>query len=158
MTEEEAIDHKVNRTGWEPGPWDNEPDRIEWRSAGVPRLPCLMIRNHKGAWCGYVGVPEGHPWFEQDYGAINAEDVHGGLTYSDSCAAPICHVPRAGESPHVWWVGFDCAHAYDHAPGDTAMYRRLKMRVSMSFEAYRDEAYVRAEVNALAAQAQAAAK
>lgn len=40
------------------GPWDSEPNRVEWKHAGVP---CLAVRNQFGAWCGYAAVPPGHP-------------------------------------------------------------------------------------------------
>lgn len=33
--------------------------------------------------CGYLAVPEGHPWYGKHYGDIGA-DVHGGLTYSEA--------------------------------------------------------------------------
>ena len=45
-----------------PAPWLTEPDRLEWTHEGYP---CLAVRNSFGAWCGYVGVPEGHPWYER---------------------------------------------------------------------------------------------
>lgn len=54
---------------------------------------------------GYVGVPNGHPWFGKDYDAINAE-VHGGLTYASDC------VPTQKPDGR-WWVGFDTAHCGD---------------------------------------------
>lgn len=57
---------------------------------------------------GYVGVPQGHPWWGKDYDHIEA-DVHGGLTYSRN------YLP--GETPAThpgyWWVGFDCLHSDD---------------------------------------------
>src|SRR5271170_4491830 len=58
---------------------------------------------------GYVGVPPGHPWFNQDYDLINPNiSVHGGLTYSNN------HVPGL-ESDGFWWVGFDTCHFSDNA-------------------------------------------
>lgn len=53
-------------------------------------------------------------------------NVHGGITYSDACdGGPICHVPREGEPPHVFWFGFDTAHAGDITPGMDAMLATL---------------------------------
>ena len=49
--------------GIPPGPWDNEPDKIQWVDE-TTGLDCLMVRNWWGSWCGYVGVPEGHPLYE----------------------------------------------------------------------------------------------
>jgi hypothetical protein len=128
---------------WGEGPWDGEPDRIEWRKPGSP-LPRMAIRNHFGAWCGYVGVPEGHPLFGKGWDAPECEAiaVHGGLTYGNACAGNVCHVPQPGEPDHVWWLGFDCAHCFDHAPG---------LGVRFEGDTYRDVAYVIAETERLAA-------
>ena len=66
-----------------------------------------VIHNGQGYRCGYVRIPAGHPWHGKDYDNIAAE-VHGGLTFADAdvpCDAP-------GED-NDWWVGFDCAHAFD---------------------------------------------
>src|SRR5574339_539175 len=70
--------HKVNRDGWPPGLWDNEPmDAQLW----VHGYTCLTMRATLGSWCGYVGVPEDHPWYDKGYDEIEAY-VHGGLTFS----------------------------------------------------------------------------
>lgn len=109
----EAAEYKVDRSGWAPGPWDGEPDRIEWRAHG---LPCLMVRHEtSGHWCGYAAVPPGHPAHGKHYDAVDAE-VHGGLTYAELCAGHVCHVPHPGEPDNVWWLGFDCAHGHDAQP------------------------------------------
>ncbi len=61
-----TIPDKYDRSHWQDsGPWVNEPDRVEWSRAG---LPCLMLRNRSGAWCGYVAVPPGHPLHGLAYG------------------------------------------------------------------------------------------
>lgn len=148
----EQPEHKVDRTGWPPGPWDDEPDRIEWRSDG---LPCLIVRNRWGALCGYVAVSDGHPWFGEDYNALPALEVHGGLTYTGSCADHICHAPAEGEPDHVWWIGFDCAHSMDLAPRLRAQLSELSFKPDdwPDYEIYRDVAYVRAEVERLATMA-----
>lgn len=142
MSEQEQIDaYKCDRSEWGRGPWDDEPDdRVEWRSEG---LACLMVRNYSGAWCGYVGVPPGHPWHGVNYNDVDAI-VHGGLTYSDRCAGHICHVPSEGEPHDVWWLGFDCFHSGDKPPLG---------RPWFPGGTYRDARYVRSEVNGLARQA-----
>jgi len=40
-----------------------------------------------GAWCGYVGVPKGHPYHgnSYDHDGVNV-DVHGGLSFANGCA------------------------------------------------------------------------
>lgn len=145
----------MDKTAWGPGPWQSEPDRAEWRSNG---LPCLIVRSEAtGSLCGYVGLSEGHPWFERDYVDIPAE-VHGGFTYAGHCSGHICHVPEPGEPDHVWWIGFDCGHAFDLQPGLVASMADLGLRSLplLSGWEYRDLPYVRACVEALALQAHAA--
>jgi hypothetical protein len=154
MTDHHNEPEAIDRTGWPSGPWDGEPDRVEWRHQG---LPCLAVRGPLGAWCGYVGVPPGHPWHGQGYDAVDAE-AHGGLTYAAACARHVCHVPAPGEPADVWWVGFDCGHAEDRIPGMEAAYAAMGLRLRPSpwpgvEVAYRDLTYVRAEVEDLARQA-----
>jgi hypothetical protein len=43
-----------------PGPWDNEPDELWWADEKTG-YECHLCRNHSGALCGYVRLPEGHP-------------------------------------------------------------------------------------------------
>lgn len=133
---------------WGPGAWEDEPDRIEWRSPGST-LPRMALRGPLGAWCGYVGVPEGHPCFGKSWEDKATEylNVHGGLTYGERCSGNICHVPQPGESDHVWWLGFDCSHAWDVMPSMAARYPSFG-----AGDTYRDVAYIIAEVESLAAQ------
>lgn len=55
---------KHDKSTWGEGPWQHEPDRLEFEHAG---LPCLIVRNHFGALCGYVGVSPGHPLHKVPY-------------------------------------------------------------------------------------------
>jgi len=138
------------KSEWGDGPWQTEPDRVEWRHAG---LPCLIRRSPgvTGVWCGYVAVPPGHPAHGAGYDDV-AVDVHGGLTYAGDCdgdeGVGICHVPRPGEPADVYWLGFDCGHAFDICPALEARYRDLATRDQV----YRDLAYVTAETESLAEQ------
>lgn len=136
------------------GPWSNEPDKVSWIDDDTD-LDCLAVRNRMGTWCGYVGVPPGHRLHGVDFDDATMADgsyieVHGGLTFSDGCdktenpAEGICHVPAPGRPDDVWWLGFDCNHAWDLAP--CALWRPLPTQV------YRDLAYVEREVARLAAQ------
>lgn len=59
-------EHTIDRAGWPAGEWDNEPDRVEWRDEATG-LPCLMVRNRLGNWCGYAGVHSGHVLFHKEY-------------------------------------------------------------------------------------------
>jgi hypothetical protein len=132
------------KAGWPPGPWTDEPDRVEFEHAG---LPCLINRNHMGALCGYVAVPTGHPWHGRNYSDDEISvDVHGGLSYSHKCQCEICHKPKPGEPDGVWWFGFDCGHCWDLIPVT------LTYGFSLDREVYRDIAYVRREVESLAEQ------
>lgn len=165
--------HTVDKSSWRRGEWDHEPDKMQFADASTG-LPCLIVRGPLGALCGYVGVTEGHPFFGKHYdhcvfperhrsevdegvdgyhyactpGA--AIEVHGGITFSDFCAEArdksrhICHVPDAGEPAHVWWLGFDCGHYKDLAPG-------IRMNIFMDGD-YRTIAYVRRQCARLAEQ------
>jgi hypothetical protein len=74
----------VNKSKWSRGPWDNEPDKVQYTDPDTG-LPCLIVRHPTcGQLCGYVGITEGHPDFEKDYDSVAAE-VHGGLTFSSFC-------------------------------------------------------------------------
>lgn len=161
------------------GPWTEEPDKVQWLDPATG-LDCLIVRGGLGALCGYVGVQPGHPWHRIDYSgctepAQHADkndtsycahapesriEVHGGLTYSALCdgddqdvSRHICHVPLPGRPHDVWWFGFDCSHSGDFVPS----YGRA-LGMPMPFDLYsrpaeyRDVAYVRGEVERLAAQ------
>src|SRR5262252_4875039 len=130
----------IPKAEWGDGPWQTEVDREDFEHAG---FPCLALRNHYGCWCGYVGVPAGHPAYQQAYTDVNVE-VHGGLTYAGECSPPICHIPKPDQSDDVWWLGFDCGHCFDLLPGFVAYERRVGFDLSKN-EVYRDLAYVKAE-------------
>jgi hypothetical protein len=135
-------DESIDRSSWGSGPWDDEPDRVEWRAHG---LPCLMVRvSSHGAWCGYVAVPPGHPVHGQGLdGDVHHDlNVHGGITYAEACSGKVCHVPEPGEPDDVWWLGFDCVHAWDLSPRGGLP----------RFETYRDVPYVQEQVEGLARQ------
>lgn len=162
----------IDKSGWQRGPWDGEPDKVQWQDDATG-LPCLIVRGPSGALCGYVGVSSGHPWHGVDYDNVGAyqpkpesydEDwyvvVHGGLTFSDGCqhgddpSAGICHIPAAGEPDDVWWLGFDCAHLGDKSGMAWDAIRPLSdYPRSDHGDVYRDVAYVKAECTKLAAQA-----
>jgi hypothetical protein len=145
----------ADRTEWSPeeGPWVDEPDRIDWRD--LTGFPQFIKRGPFGAWCGYVGVDSTHPYYERE--RIDAAlNVHGGITYADHCqhgdgsvekSDMICHIPQGEESPHVWWIGFDCGHYADYVPG-------MHLYIPQSFmdSTYRNVSYVVEETQKLALQ------
>lgn len=158
-----------------PGPWADEPDRVQWPDAETG-LPCLLTRNpYYGSLCGYVGVPEGHPLHGRDYGeeaVYEALFAHGGVNFSQPCQEQeggVCHIPGPGEPDSVWWFGFDCAHGGDLLPlmdrkpseilGDylsPALSGSLaKILQRLDSGEYRDLAYVKAQCASLAQQLKA---
>jgi hypothetical protein len=155
----------IDRSGWPSGPWDDEPDRLYWVDEATG-LPCLIRRGPSGALCGYVAVLPDHPWHGRSYhncilpepcgesycghSPDMAIDVHGGLTYADSCDGDnekgICHVSEPGQPDDAWWFGFDCGHSNDVLPAYEWSYYGVPSRT------YRQLPYVRDRVQALARQ------
>lgn len=123
MTEQTWINPEVDRSTWGPGPWDGEPDKVQWTDPATG-YPCIASRGNSrfGNWCDDVAVEPDHPLHGKDYEAPDVE-VHGGLTYAAPCAedesdvVAVCHVPEPGRSGDVWWFGFDAGHAWDVSPG-----------------------------------------
>jgi hypothetical protein len=143
--------------GWPAGPWDDEPDKVQWPDPATG-LPCLAVRHKRsGHWCGYVGLArDAHPLHGKDYGEAEV-GVHGGLTFADACnpseaeSQGICHTPAPGEPDHVWF-GFDCAHAGDYSPADLKRSEQGYPFTIMDDEQYRTLAYVQNECARLAGQ------
>lgn len=141
----------IDKSKWPRGEWDTEPDRVEFRHEG---FVCVMKRQeNRGHWCGYVGVPEGHPWHGKSYESRDwtEPDCHGGVTYGSACDSDpvrgVCHVPDAGEADHLWWIGFDFHHAWDIAPSDSDDV--------FGDQRYRNTAFVESECRKVAEQAAA---
>lgn len=54
--------------------------------------------------CGYVAVPENHPFYEKQYWEIDDQiEVHGGLTFGGRL-----------QGSNDYWFGWDYAHAGDY--------------------------------------------
>jgi len=158
--EPEVPSAPIDKAKWGPGPWQDEPDRVEWEYQGYP---CLMVRNPVlGNWCGYAAVPPGHPWHGKSANDLDVH-AHGGVTFSSLCDGHICHVPKPGEPADVWWLGFDAGHAWDIVPGLESLFTRAgrseedRELMSTLSEAcnrrYRTVDYIRAQVEGLADQA-----
>jgi hypothetical protein len=151
----------VDKSDWGDGPWQTEPDREQWSHAG---LACLAVRNPRhGYWCGYVGVPQGHPAYgidPRDH-ELDVPFHCGGLNYGAPCGGLICHVPELGMPADVWWLGGDFGRLFDLAPAIEARLRRMMEEadpdraallrgpeVPDAFrEIYRELPYVRGVVN-----------
>ncbi len=136
------------------GVWQHEPDKAQWIYRDVD---CLIVRNNLGALCGYVGVPPTHRYFDIDYDSIRDIDVHGGLTFSDRCHPHpegehlgICHIEAGAANKTVWWLGFDCAHAFDLVPGMEKL--RVELGLHSFDDTYRDFRWVAEQTMSLADQ------
>jgi hypothetical protein len=146
-----------DRSQWESGAWDNEPDKAQWTDEATG-LPCMIHRNHFGAWCGYVGVTPDHPIHSID--ADSVLDVHGGITFTAGCSDDadhitgegICHLPGEGEPDNVIWFGFDCAHYLDSYPTLRAHEDQFGLSFFNEHGTYRDMQYVKDECTSLAKQ------
>lgn len=157
--------HTIDKSAWGDGPWMNEPDKVQFVDEETG-LPCLIVRQSShGALCGYVGVTEDHPLYKVHYNKVELiVDVHGGLTYSNECqpveveSIGVCHVPEPGQPDHVWWFGFDCAHAFDLAPGMRSMLRDNGLFFERDSDVYRDIDYVKEQIKELARQLHSARK
>lgn len=120
-TREEIKRHQVlcayRRPTLPKGAWTTEPDRVQFEAHG---FDCLIVRHVANFhWCGYVGLPPGHPLHGADThderDLFRDLSVHGGITYGQECDGAVCHI--ADEGDHLWWLGFDCAHGGDLSPG-----------------------------------------
>lgn len=145
-----------NKPKWGPGPWQDEPDRVEFEHEGIA---CLMSRQSQiGHWCGYVGVEPGHPWHGEAkyfWDRQDGPEVHGGVTFGAECGGFVCHVPKPGKPENLWWIGFDCAHLGDLSPSIHRNVGHFLFDIGGG-EHYRTADYVRREVERLAEQAKAA--
>lgn len=90
--------------------------------------------NGLGYRCGYVQIPERHPWYGKSASSLDDLPVlmiHGGITFSEK-----------DDEDNTWWIGFDCAHAGDAQDPDLPSEARLS---SMSFGEIRTLDYVENE-------------
>lgn len=113
----------------QPQPWEQEPDSLEAESCGF--LIRLRRNTELGTWCGYVIIPEDHPWCGLSHSDLVDVSVHGGVTYS---GREVFH--------QEWAVGFDCGHAFDMIP-----------LLALETGTYRDMPYALDEALHLAEQA-----
>jgi hypothetical protein len=128
----------MDKSKWPEGPWQKESDEVKFSHEG---FQCLIVRIERmGHLCGYVAVKAAHPWFGKDYDDIHAQ-AHGGITFAAALK---------GEPDELFWVGFDCAHYMDVIPSLIGI---IPLSASGT---YKDMAFVRKEVEELAAQAKLA--
>lgn len=149
----------MDKSGWGDGPWQHEPDKVQFYDPNTG-YTCMIIRNHRGALCGYVGVPEWHSCYKKNY-SVPTVRVHGSLNYSRHSNGH-AHIPYPEEPENLWWFGFDCSHSRDLSPAlptilieDTTpegvLMRQIFVKIS-SRQIYRDLQYVKEECLSLAKQ------
>jgi hypothetical protein len=84
-----------------PGPWDldfkNHPE-LQYQFY-YKDYDCAIRRGGMWAWCGYVKIPETHPYYDKNFDDMDI-DVHGGFTGGDDEGR----------------IGFDTCHAGDIWP------------------------------------------
>lgn len=130
----------IDKTNWGRGPWDLEPDYVEFEHCG---FRCVLRRfENTGAWNGYVEVSDLHPWYH--IGADEAR-VHGGVTWRGE-------VNGVEQNPNCTFVGFDCAHGFDIVPAMESFMTAFMGR-SMPSNEYRTVEYATDQLKRLANQA-----
>lgn len=85
----------IPKSKWGVGPWQDEPDRLEWIDERTG-LPCCIIRNMHvtGSLCGYVGVPANHALF--------------GWCYSDSVNLKEDYLENVKMGKDIGWIEGFC--------------------------------------------------
>ena len=99
------------KASWGEGPWQNEPDRVEWRYGDVP---CLLVRNRWARGAVTQGSTPGIPPTAK-LPRRRGDPTHSG-SRTPTSAPPHCHVPRAAGRPSRLRIGFDCGHLHDLSP------------------------------------------
>lgn len=133
-------------------PWNTGPSEYIDNEA-TPRIAAFRHPELR-TWCGYVEVPEGHPWHGRHLDYLGHVNVHGGITFAGDIVEPMI------EGSSGWWIGFDCAHAGDYMPSlDSTLKSAFpdRGRSALIGWEYRTLEYVRAECARLAEQVREAA-
>ena len=105
-------------------------------------LTCLVQRALSTlSWCGYVQLPKGHPYYGKYYAELEDKlEVHGSVTYADSIR------------DEGYWIGFDCAHAYDLSPMNYLVGRLTGCDYAVGDDSYKTIKYAIKETKQLAEQ------
>ena len=124
--------NKINRTNWPAGPWDDEPDTLEFID-DFTGMECEIKRNFMGSLCGYVGIAPEHPYYGKTYSdpLLKKLDMHDGLTCSRRLN-------------NKFWIELNCGHHGDLHPSQASMPTAPKNVT------YKDIAYVKRELEHLA--------
>lgn len=138
---------------WDDGEWANEPDEYQFEHMGIK---CIVKRTAAfesnyincfgGHLCGYIQIPENHPWYNANPFEIEC-NIHGGITYGQM-------------EEDGYWIGFDCAHYNDICPSVEKMRKQSRLFLDLTYlkdalhnAVYKNFAYVTMECISLAEQA-----
>jgi hypothetical protein len=132
---------QVDRSAWGDGPWDAEDiDREQWADP-MTGYACLAIRSDLGTWAGYVAVGHEHPAFGLELDNLPAhyginwtgynDDVHfitpppenENACVDENDPKSVLEVIRMPD--HLWFFGFDTAHAGDLIPSVDYVLKRM---------------------------------
>jgi hypothetical protein len=107
----------------------------KWRYRG---LLCEVILNKSemSEWyCGYVAVERMHPYWGKNYdaAALSEIDIHGGLTFSSRGEKG-----SRWKNRKLWWLGFDCSHAWDETYTPEA-YHKYKLTRNLNAHRWIEE-------------------
>ncbi len=106
-------------------------------------IPCRIIRNYSGCWCGYVSLSKNHQDYKNQDNIESIYDVHGGITFNK-----YWDIEGSIYNSYIW-LGFDCAHSGDICPIKSYSSYRVQ---NHNDSVYRDIHYVKTEVDKLAKQ------
>jgi len=141
-----AIPSFIDKSDWGDGPWQDEPDLLQWCSTVPPHYECQIARSVvTGVLCGYVAIPAGHPAHGMGWGRGGLDvDVHGDLTFAEQGVNG------------VWVIGF-VSPALEARMGNRiardAWLAAMEEAAPECFRTtYKTIAYVRAVVESLAQQ------
>lgn len=135
----------INKVGWGEGVWQLEPDQSHFTlENGSPGI--IKRDDINGALMGYMPIGREHPFHGKSFDKIPV-DVHGGLSFSKNELIYDDQLAWFASSKGWWWIGFDCAHAFDIMPAVGNM--GMKPYPNATYKPYH---YVRWELNRLAMQ------
>lgn len=146
----------IDRTGWGSGPWDDEPDQLEWMTA-VGYLGFINRAYITGALNGYVAVPRGHPVYGVSYKSCPPLEVHDGVTFAEP--APPGRDPKPDED--LWWLGFMSGGLFYFMPAMRGIHSKLGLQYPKLLDdarLYRTLEFIKLEAESLASQLAALAR
>ncbi len=147
----------IDKSSWGEGPWQHEPDGGAWITH-ADLLGCFIRHPRRGHLNGYVALPPDHPLTGKDvfHHAFEDIDVHGGVTFAGHINSDDVFVRKVlvDVDERLYWLGFDCHHFRDFAPGFAAEMNSLppELKPLEDPRNYRPVAYVKREVESLARQ------